>query len=325
MNEDSVAGLLRAETDVAPASRVDLDRVLHDGRRRRRRRALVGPVIAAVATALITLGATAVTFGQPAPGVDPDIAAPTAFDPLRLRFAVDWRPPALDAGTLTLGPDLQQFSYTDSVDRAPIASVTLYAAGHTPPKAESSTVVVHAADPVQGAPARWYVSGGQTDGLAWKWARDAWAVVTLDRASDPAGNRGLLRRIASSVRTDLDQSVRPPYLVDTPPGARLERVVFGTYESVGYTATYGFPDDPGSAVSVQVGPHNNDYPPNRVIGGRPGRIAITTVTYQVWLYQPTYLVTVLVRGDGGLANVPGETANAIALSVQTERDPTMVD
>jgi len=326
MNEESLAGLLWAETDAAPPSRVDLDRVVHDGRRRRRRRALVGPVAAALTIALVTLGATLVTVGDPPQGVDPDFAAPTAFDPLQLRLAVGWRPPALDAGVLYVGPDRQELSYTDSIERAPVVTVTMYAAGRTPSQLDSPTFEARAADPVHRAPARWYVTRGRTDALAWKWARDAWAVVAYTRVADPAGDRATLRRIANSVGTNLDESVRPPYIVDSlPGGARLVDVMFGTYESVGYQATYRFDDDLGGEIQVQVGPPGNDPSPDRLMGDRPARVDVTPTSYQVRVYQPAYRVQVLVRGLAIPPRVPAEAANAIALSVRTERSPTMVD
>jgi hypothetical protein len=326
MNEESLAGLLWAETDAAPPSGVDLDRVLHDGRRRRRRRALVGPAVVALIAAIVTLGATLVTVGDPPPGVDPDFAAPTAFDPLELRLAVGWRPPTLDAGVLSLGTDRQELSYTDSIERAPIVTVTMYAAGRTPWQQDSPSVVVRAADPVHRAPARWYGSDGRTDALAWKWARDAWAVVVLDRVADPAGNRETLRRIANSVGTNLGRSVRPPYIVDfLPGGTRLVGVTFGTYESVGYQAMYRFDDDPDDDILVEVGPPGNDPSPDRVIGGRPARVEVSPTTYQVRVYQPGYRVQVVARGVNGPPRVSAEAANAIALSVRTERSPTMVD
>jgi hypothetical protein len=325
MKEESLAGLLWAETEAAPPSRVDLGRVLHDGRRRRRR-ALVGPVVAAVAVVLVTLGVATVTFGPPSSGVDPDFAAPAAFDPLRLRLAVGWRPPALDAAVLTLDTDKQELSYTDSIERAPIATVTLYTADRTPWQQDSPTVTVHTADPVHRAPARWYVSHGRTDGLAWKWARDAWAVVVLDRVSDASRNRETLRRIANSVGTNVDQSVRPPYIVDSlPADAGLVGVTFGTYESAGFQAMYRFDGDPDDEILVQVGPPGNDPSPDRVIGGRPARIEVSPTTYQIRVYQPDYRVQVVVRGVTGPPRVSAEVANAIALSVRTEGAPTMVD
>ena len=326
MNEENVAGLLWAETDAPPPSRVDLDRVLRDGRRRRRRRALVGPVVAAVVVVLVTLGVSVMTVGQPLPGVDPDFAAPSAFDPLRLRLAVGWRPPALDAGVLTLGTERQELSYTDSVERAPVVTVTLYAGGRTPWQQDSPAFTVRTADPVHRAPARWYSSDGRTDALAWKWARDAWAVVVLDRVADPAGNRDLLRRIANSVGTNLDESVRPPYIVDSLPStARLVSVMFGTYESVGFQARYRIDDGSDDELLVEVGPPLFDPAPDRVIGGRPARIEVTATSYQVRVYQPDYRIQVVARGVAGPPGLSTDVVGAIALSVRTERAPTMVD
>jgi hypothetical protein len=62
-----------------------------------------------------------------------------------------------------------------------------------------------------------------------------------------------------------------------------------------------------------------------VIGGRPARVEVSPTTYQVRVYQPDYRVQVVVRGFNAPPRVSAEAANAIALSVRTERSPTMVD
>jgi hypothetical protein len=62
-----------------------------------------------------------------------------------------------------------------------------------------------------------------------------------------------------------------------------------------------------------------------VIGGRPARIEVTATSYQVRVYQPDYRVQVVARGVAGPPGLSTDVVGAIALSVRTERAPTMVD
>ncbi|MEV6923221.1 hypothetical protein AB0M46_01715 [Dactylosporangium sp. NPDC051485] len=232
LDEGAVRGLMHAGGE-APRSRVDLARVVADGRRRKARRALATGLAAAVVVLGLT-GAAAVALRPAQPGAGPAAgtsgsasASPAqtprtrrfagGFDEvLVLRIAPGWLPAGVRERTdRTMWAAMQSLSYTDGRDKggATEFSITLYAPGHLPRWLDPATAarpgaglaVTTSPAPALGAgDARWYTVAADphTTGLLWQWAPGAWATVEGKAPGPPGENRAMWRHIAERLGTD---------------------------------------------------------------------------------------------------------------------------
>ncbi|MFG2043446.1 hypothetical protein [Dactylosporangium sp. NPDC048998] len=239
LDEGALRVLMHAD-DRAPKSRVDLARVVFDGRRRRaRRRGAVAGLAAAVAVLALT-GATAVALrrgapehlpaGPPGPAVSAGASTAPArrsaggFDPvLLLRIAPGWLPDGVRrVGEPTTWAAMQSAGYGDDRDafHATEFTITLYAQGFMPRWLDPATAgdpnqlaVSTGAAPALGAgEARWYTvethrkpgdphARPDYNGLLWQWAPGSYATVEGEAPGTLADNRTLWRRIAERLGT----------------------------------------------------------------------------------------------------------------------------
>ncbi|MER7280739.1 hypothetical protein ABT369_40535 [Dactylosporangium sp. NPDC000244] len=234
--EEGLRVLMR-DGGAAPASRVDLGRVVTDGRRRRR--AASGAVAAAV-LALVAGAAVALPGwpgGEPVPGASGAADASDAgagvggFDPvLVLRLRPGWLPDGVAADpNPSLWAARQSERYADQPATTDF-TISLYAPGFVPrfldpaTKADEPAMLLEPADSLGGRPAQWYSEQAhpQRSGLLWQWAPDAYASVEGITPGSAAQDRAVWRHVAEQLVTNARRPVPVPgYVTDTPAGMAL--------------------------------------------------------------------------------------------------------
>ena len=206
MDEDSVrAALERAAAAPAPPARVDIAAARRRGRGALRRRAgLTGgsavAAVAAVAVAVTGAGPFGSHPGRPAaPGRHAGIAPPRRFSPLTTYASFGWLPPGESLGGGQMSPVMEYL--TAGPHGTAAWSLTVYTAGRCQPgirrlarqirrHRQASLVCAFGRSggwtgPISGFAPRvgrstafWTAQHGS---LAWQFARDSWAVLSLPR------------------------------------------------------------------------------------------------------------------------------------------------
>ncbi|GAA2355431.1 hypothetical protein [Dactylosporangium salmoneum] len=283
-DEGAVRGLMHGGGE-APESRVDLARVVADGRRRKAVRTLTTGLAAAVVVLGLT-GAAAVALRPAQPGEGPAAgtsgqasASPSTrarhhaggFDEvLILRIAPGWLPPGVHERTdRTMWAAMQSLSYTDGRDKgsATELSITLYAPGYLPRR--PGPVTTSPAPALGAGDARWYTvdSDPATTGLLWQWAPGAWATVEGEAPGTPAENRAVWRHIAERLGTDGRRAVPVGLTVVTDAPVTLVGMDRGTDPVTG-----GLRTTLVLAEHAYVPPPGRDGPGYRVTLGADGRV-----------------------------------------------------
>ncbi len=349
-DENGLADLLYAASQDAPPSRVDLDAVLGDGRRRRWRRAVATPLLVAAVVVGLAAAGFAVMDLRPTslpvvPGHGPTTVAPTETDapaafPLdRQLFALD-ETLGMEFTGLGLAPNRQNLQFGPALGNG--ITVDVYAAGQPNPWASDPAYHRIDAPPVDGRPASflWQPADPVPDGdpatlegITFQWAPQAWAAVF----HRPAGNdEGTLLRLAESLRTDLDEPTLFGFTVSRPADLRLVHVQQLIAPDGGQSqlwfdvgderASTGLRDgEPYVLVSVDYGTpmESEGVPmrPNTTIGGRPAYVREDrrsgTTAYVVYLLdEGRPAVGVSLIGDAAVERIGAQQANALAISVE---------
>ncbi|GCE00145.1 hypothetical protein [Embleya hyalina] len=252
-------------------------RAIRDGRRTVRARRALAVVGGAVAVAMIAL--VTVVLATPSRDGRFGPAAGGGFDVRERTFRVGsaggYTPVSYETGRfrqrVTLGPEKPGAAPELAATRA---TVTMYAAGRFPATASAAGA---GAPSVRERPAVWLIGPTPVDGrleLAWQWARDAWAVVSL---TGPAADAERARHIAESVLPGSRVPVRVPLTLDPGALASGEHVVaviapMAPEKSSLYALRFGTTDPPnaegGDPASFVVGvgatPGAHDVPPDRI-------------------------------------------------------------
>jgi hypothetical protein len=233
LDEDAIRALLHEAARTAePLSAVDVDAARHRGRRQLRARRAALPVLAVVAlAAALTVPGGLLSGHTERTVASPVVNAPWQFNPLVPYASFGWLPPGYSE-SLANGIDFNQgtTSATDFVSREaaePVAGRLLYLQVNARDMCAVNTVtdlranirargqvqvacidaaftVTGAAPDVNGRPAFWTDHGS---GVAWEYAPDAWAELSLSRIAADGGKalppsaatRALLLKVASHV------------------------------------------------------------------------------------------------------------------------------
>jgi hypothetical protein len=342
-DDDGLTALMYAPTDLAPPTYVDLGRAVRAGRQRRRRR-----VVVPAAAAVMALGVTVAAVGLAGVGrlraplhvADPSAsasipagpAAPTRFDPLRWRLVVGFVPHGLTQDALVLGETEQTVGFADP-GHVTIVQVSQYPAGLQPPRLLQMGTVSDA-PPLHGQKAVWHRNDrGVVDGLGWRWAPDAWAVVMSTGVDLLAGGEASLRQVAESARFDGNEPLRLPFTITPVQGIHLLQTGHGSTAYGLWFGVDGVEFSPSSTQTSVAGPavmggapqvivnviwkdpQQQDRAPNAVRGGYQAVVVSQPDTYLVTLYGVAgYQVSVTIHG-AALTRVSPEQADAMALSV----------
>jgi hypothetical protein len=348
-DDRDVADLLYAASDHAPPSRVDLDAVVCDGRRRRWRR-VAAPVLAAAAVFAVGVGVVVAAdirlpgrSSVPPASSGPDVSAtstvaPTEFPLDRQLFALG-HTAGHELTAVNLALHMQHLQYGDPLGNG--VSLQVYAAGADAQRLLVEGQYEHVAAPaVNGMPASYlYGSTGEGPrlaGITFRWAASGGALLFHDPG---AGDEAVLVQVAASLRTDVGQPARFGLRVSSPPGLRLVQTTPfalgadgpGLFSGVRFDFGEGSVREPsvdGPTVSVRVDfddvrwvSEGEPMVPNTTLGGRPAYVQDDTQgparAYHVWLLDDGRpAVSVSVYGEGAVDRFGPEQANALALSVQ---------
>lgn len=238
--EKDGARLLAPLRDVEPASRstVSVDRAIHVGARRQRARQVLGTAMVVGLTALGVAVLPSVLSGQW------DAAPATQvgeFEVLRQEFDVGsaggFTPVSYETGRYRQQVRLRP---ADGAEGLPEwANVTMYAPGRLPDRDDSRWMPEGDQAPdVHGRRALWLpepLSARDGTELAWEWGENAWAFAYVDKAGGDA--RGMVHRIAQSVRPGAGRTVPLPFTVPEPAPDEPNQLVgvispFGTSSDV---------------------------------------------------------------------------------------------
>ncbi|MGH8793157.1 MAG: hypothetical protein ACRDXX_10985 [Stackebrandtia sp.] len=301
------ARLLRPLRDLetgAPSG-VNVARAMRSGRRSMLARRAAGTV--ACVLAVIGLATTATLIRHaPAP------PAASSFDVTVQGFEVGsaggFTPLTYETGQyrqrVELGPeDPAELGGSDAV-------ITMYAKGHLPDDWRPSG---QEAPDVNGGQARWLDEPVIRDGaveMAWEWAPDTWAFVSL---TGPAAGRDRAHTVALGVTPGADVQVDTPAVL--PEGALEDAQVTGTVVSIGHrerasrviAVRYGV-DDGWVDVGVrQPGPHEGEV---TTVDGRDVLLEPTRVTFLddpgLFLEVSDEGVLERIGGADGLLRLAGE-------------------
>jgi hypothetical protein len=353
--EERLAAMMVQQTENPPPSRVDIAQLMRDGHRRRRRTrfaqltaglAVLGLVAGVFAYSAVAISLTRVPALQVGSATPSQLPAPVAFNPLRLHLGANWVPDGLVARPPVLSRAAQQIWYSDVPAEAGNhagnwVDITLYASGITPWQLSQVDDThprpkISPAQPVNGGVATRFTYDSRIygDGLAWKWAPDAWAVVRAE-TTDKTEREFIERRVASNVKTDVDTAISLPFTASSPPsGMVLSKVELREEDpwysyalefSVGPSLEVPFPIDPAQHAHddllifvAQTGSATRKPEPDRILGGHPAALNFDSKDVgSVVLYDVLgYKVAVDVSTQRGRQLVGAETAIVLALSVR---------
>ncbi|WP_432978265.1 hypothetical protein [Dactylosporangium sp. CA-233914] len=242
--------VLMHRDDAPPASRVDLDRVVSDGRRVRRRRGLATSAVSAAAILALTgTVALALQSGRPdgmpsqdaGQSVMPQRPSAGGFDPvLLLRLKPGWLPQGVTADPdPSLWAAMQSEHYKNQ-DGTIDFTITLYAKGFVPnslnhaeagtaPGTTRSTESAGAGPQSTGSAdesrqpdaghAKWFSYTGNPDhtGMLWKWAPDSYATIDGFAPGTRTEDEALWRHIAEELATNAQRPVPIAAYVESVP------------------------------------------------------------------------------------------------------------
>lgn len=273
MNQIELEEVMDSLTAQPPPSRViDLDLAIANGRRlRRRRRVVMGTaIVAALVAVLPAVGFTLhqvthrdqgqspvdTTTSEASPGPS---AAPTRFDPLRLRLSAGWTPEYISSRFQKITPTSQELAYFRRSGQwqefelhailysagVPLNQLRYAATGNgendsfPSPRPKTRTP----GPTIGGQVATWYGSGAN---LVWQWAPNAWAEVFVAKSeSAPDDIRDVATRYATALRTDVVEPVRVPFSMSRPPSPFSLVGSFVSHENGRYEGRLMFSDQEG--------------------------------------------------------------------------------
>jgi len=276
MDESRTRALLAAiSADPEPPTSFDVDRLMAEGRRPRRRAGWALAAAAAVAAVMVVVVALVRPAGEtPEPVVSvpavpsPVTVAPTGFDPLRTRIVPRWLPDGFVRGRHAVGTAGETYVAWSEKTGSEV-SVTISARDATPPQLGGGNGKPVPGPDINGTSSTW--EPGEDGGLLhWNWAPGAPAVVRvllIEKALEVA------TRVASTLELAVEHPVALPFTVSTPTGLT---VVSSQLE----TGTLSFNGEGGPAHAVSVrrftdGPSDPDFTvgrafaPDTAVNGNP--------------------------------------------------------
>jgi hypothetical protein len=301
VNQIELEEVMDSLTAQPPPSRViDLGLAIANGTRlRRRRRVVMGTaIIAAVVAVLPAIGFTLhqvttrdrgqspvdVTSSETSPGPS---AAPTRFDPLRLRLSAGWTPESVSSRFQKIEPTRQELAYFRRSGQwqefelhailysagVPLSQVRYASTGDYGEQGELPSPRAKARTPgptIGGQVATWYGSGAN---LVWQWAPNAWAEVFVAKAESAPGDvRDIATRYATALRTDANEPVRVPFAMERPPAPLSLISTFVSHENGRYESHLTFSDQDALFEPVTGEPHYLEVSVvnDSIAGGKPG-------------------------------------------------------
>lgn len=357
MNELQIKRTIHEDVAQPPPSLiVDIDAAIAEGGRRIRRRAVVvrsAATVLALALPAAVVGLSQLRGAQPDAPVSPaapsaaasaapaPVPAPTRFDPLRLRLHAGWVPEGLPDRTQETGVRSHSLGFSKPPPSGtgfsrPALSGSIYVAGVTPtelrpapngPGKRPSKLVPVSGPSVGGQSGHWY--GAST--LAWHWAPNAWAIVTVKGYGSQQADREAATRFATNLRTDGDEAVRMPLSIAAPPQPlRLVRTLV-SWTKYGVEGQLIFSDrddeaDPTTRIPrmlvVGAKPAGSGHAANTKVGGRPAYVSFDSDAGVVALTNVGGVrETVDVYDPVTMSYVGKARAQELVLGIQAIADP----